>query len=243
MQDLSWLTARPIAHRGLHDLNRERWENTLAAFAAAVERGYAIECDVHPSADGVPVVFHDDELKRLTGREGKVWQHSAAELSTLRIGGTQERIPTLTQVLDRIAGRAPIVIELKGAAGHDAALVQNVLDCLSTYRGEAALMSFAHWIIRDLGRHAGNLPIGLTAGGLGAVDMEAHFSMLAHGISFTSYAVNDLPNPFVTFMRERLSMPVITWTVRDQAGVENTLRYADQMTFEGFSPQGPAPIL
>ena len=72
MSDLSWLTARPIAHRGYHDMNRQRWENTLSAFDAAIERGFAIECDVHLSKDEVPVVFHDLDLKRLTGEDGHV---------------------------------------------------------------------------------------------------------------------------------------------------------------------------
>ncbi len=79
MTDLNWLTARPIAHRGYHDLNRLRWENTLRAFDAAAERNFAIECDVHLSADGVPMVFHDDQLERLTGHEGWINQKTAAE--------------------------------------------------------------------------------------------------------------------------------------------------------------------
>ena len=83
MTDLSWLTARPVAHRGFHDMNKTRWENTLSAFTAAAERGYAIECDVHLSSDGVPVIIHDDDLKRLTGEDGFVWQRSAAELTAL----------------------------------------------------------------------------------------------------------------------------------------------------------------
>lgn len=58
------LTARPVAHRGFHDMNKTRWENTLSAFAAAAERGYAIECDVHLSSDRVPVIIHDGDLKR-----------------------------------------------------------------------------------------------------------------------------------------------------------------------------------
>lgn len=236
MQDTAWLTSRPIAHRGLHDMNRQRWENTLSAFAAAVERGYAIECDVHRAADGVPVVFHDEELKRLTGREGRVWQHTAAELTGLSVGGTGDHIPSLSEVLALVDGRVPVIVELKGVAGHDQGLAERVLDCLADYPGETALMSFDHWILRDLGRLGGNLPIGLTAHGRSMADMEAHFSMLAHGISFASYCVDDLPNPFVSFLRERLSMPVITWTVRNEAGVERTFRYADQMTFEGFSP-------
>lgn len=238
MDDLSWLTARPIAHRGLHDMNGRRWENTLAAFQAAAERGFAVECDVHLSADRVPVVFHDETLTRLTGEDGKVWQRTAAELTSLNVGETPERVPTLAEALETIAGRVPVVIELKGVAGHDSGLVDQVLECLSAYPGHAALMSLDHWIVRELGRSAGDIPVGLTAGGRSLAEMEAHFSMLAHGISFASYCVDDLPNPFVSFLRERLSLPVVTWTVRDRAGEERTLRYADQMTFEGFEPQG-----
>src|SRR5690606_1314554 len=100
MSDLAWLTARPIAHRGLHDLNRTRWENTRAAFQAAIDHGFAIECDVHLTADRVPVVFHDSDLSRLTGCQGQVWQHTAAELAEFVIGGTEERISSLVKVLD-----------------------------------------------------------------------------------------------------------------------------------------------
>src|SRR4029079_19525304 len=87
---LRWLTARPIAHRGYHDLRRGRPENTLAAFDAAIEARYAIECDLHISADGVPVVFHDDTLERLTGISGHVRDLTAAELRELRVAGTEE---------------------------------------------------------------------------------------------------------------------------------------------------------
>ena len=78
---------------------------------------------------------------------------------------------------------------------------------------------------------------GLTAWGTATQEIEAHFSMLAHGIDFVSYAVDHLPNPFVTFVRDRLGMPVISWTVRDEAAVELTFAHADQMTFEGFEPE------
>lgn len=236
MQDLSWLTERPIAHRGLHDMNATRWENTLAALTSAANRGFAIECDVHLTADRVPVLFHDETLDRLTGTDGRVWQRSAAELTKLHVGETADVIPTLAQALEAINGRVPLILELKGVAGHDIGLVDSVLSCLSGYLGQVALMSFNHWIIRELGKSAGPIPVGLTAEGRSASDMESHFSMLAHGISFTSYCVEDLPNPFVTFLRERLSMPVLTWTVRNQADVERSFRYADQMTFEGFDP-------
>ncbi len=237
MSDIAWIKDVPIAHRGMHDLNKSRWENTLSAFAAAVDKGYAIECDVHLSADGVPVVFHDDELKRLTGTEGFIWQRTAAELQALRIGGTSDTVPTLAAMLDLVAGRVPLVIELKGIPGRDSGLVAKVASALRRYQGRAAIMSFDHWLVRDFARDAAGIPAGLTAWGDKDHMFEAHFSMLGSGISFVSYDVAGLPNPFVGFVRERLGMPVITWTVRDERAVERTFRYADQMTFEGFEPE------
>lgn len=236
MNDLSWLTARPIAHRGLHDLNKNCWENTLSAFARAAEHGYAIECDVHLSSDGEVVVFHDDTLKRLTGTDGYIWQRTAAEMAALRIGGTADHAPTLGELLDLVDGRVPLVIELKGIPGRDDGLVAKVAAALRGYKGKAAIMSFDHWLIRDFSRHAPGIPSGLTAWGDQEHELEAHFSMLAHGISFVSFSVAHLPNRFISFVREKLAMPVITWTVRDQAAVDKTFAHADQMTFEGFAP-------
>lgn len=236
MADLSWLTARPIAHRGLHDLNQTCWENTLAAFAAAIHHGYAIECDVHLAADRIPVVFHDDDLSRLTGHKGHVWQRTSGHLADLHIGGTSERIASLAAVLELVRGRVPLVIELKGIPGQDSGLVAETLSCLISYSGPVALMSFDHHLIRDLARLAPKIPYGLTAEGSSRASQEKHFSMLAYGLSFISYRVNDLPNTFTTFTREKLLMPVISWVVRDGAAVKITERYADQMTFEGFMP-------
>lgn len=234
MADISWLTRRPIAHRGYHDLNRSRWENTLSAFDAAIERDYAIECDVHLSADGVPVVFHDSVLNRLAGRDGFVHEMTAAELNQLKVGGTDDHIPTLAEMLARVRGRVPLVIELKGVEGKDTGLVAAVAQTLEGYRGEAAIMSFDHWLVRRFADDAPGIPAGLTAEKRTIPALEAHFSMLAHPISFVSFGVSDLPNPFVSFVREKLAMPVITWTVRNEEARAATFAHADQMTFEGF---------
>ena len=93
MKKISWLTKRPIAHRGLHDMNKKVWENTLSAFRRAVDKNFAIECDVHLSSDRVPVVIHDGDLKRLTGTDGFVWQRTAAEMAALKVGGTKDHVP------------------------------------------------------------------------------------------------------------------------------------------------------
>jgi glycerophosphoryl diester phosphodiesterase len=236
MSTISWLTRHPIAHRGFHDLNRSRWENTLSAFGAAVERGYAIECDVHLTLDGEVVVFHDNDLMRLTGTEGFVWQRTAAEFGALRVGGTADHVPTLAELLALVRGRVPLIIELKGIPGKDDGLVAKVAEALKSYSGKVAIMSFDHWLIRRFPIEAPGIPAGLTAWGDRQHEIEAHFSMLAHGISFVSYSVVHLPNPFTSFVRDRLKMPVITWTVRDQPMVDKTFAEADQMTFEGFEP-------
>jgi len=236
MTDISWLTARPIAHRGYHDMNKARWENTLPAFAAAAERNFAIECDVHLTSDGVPVVFHDSDLQRLTGQQGNIFERTAEEMTRLSVGGTQDRVPTLAAMLELVAGRVPLVIELKGIEGKDDGLVAKVAAALAAYPGKAAIMSFDHWLIRCFAAEAPGIPGGLTAHGRTPADLEAHFSMLAHGISFTSFQVKELPNPFTETLRRKLGMPVITWTVRDDEGRGLTAAHADQMTFEGFDP-------
>lgn len=240
MPDISWLTARPIAHRGQHDMNREIWENTLSAFKRAAKNNYAIECDVHLSADHQPIVFHDDTLSRLTGADGYIWQRTAKEMAALRIGGTKDHAPTLVELLDTVDGKVPLVIEIKGIAGHDDGLVAAVGSLLKSYSGKAAIMSFDHWIIRQFPTGAPGIPAGLTALGTDNKDFEAHFSMLGHGIDFVSYANAHLPNPFIGYVRQRLKMPVITWTVRDEAAMRHTFEHGDQMTFEGFSPDDAA---
>lgn len=240
MASLNWLTKRPIAHRGLHDGNKKIWENTLAAFTGAISGNFAIECDIHMTRDGVPLVFHDSPLERLTGEKGFVRERTAKEMAALRIGGTTEAPPTLEAMLALVKGKVPLVIELKGDEGHDGDMVRKVAKALSTYRGRAAIMSFDHHLIRQFAKDAPGIPGGLTAEGIKDADIEAHFSMLAHGISFVSYNVHHLPNQFITLVRHKLKMPVITWTVRTPDQLAKTYAEADQATFELMNPDGAA---
>ncbi len=240
MSSLAWMTKRPIAHRGLHDGNKKVWENTLAAYSRAMDANYAIECDLHLTKDGVPVLFHDSELKRLTGEAGHVRERTARQMTALSIGGTDEKVVTLDQMLTHVAGKVPLVIELKGDVGYDDGLVAAVAKRLANYRGHAAIMSFDHHLIREFAKRAPDVPGGLTAEGLKDADIEAHFSMLAHGISFVSYNVHHLPNRFISLVRQELHMPVITWTVRDAQMLAHTYAHADQATFELFNPEKTA---
>jgi glycerophosphoryl diester phosphodiesterase len=242
MSTLPWLTERPIAHRGFHDMNHAIWENTLAAFSRAADAGFAIECDVHIVADGNIVVFHDDTLDRLCGISGDVRDRTSAELGLLTIGGTAERIPTLKQMLKLVDGRVPLVIELKGRQGEDDGFAETVLDDLEGYKGHVALMSFDPWVLKALKVAGSPYPLGLTAEGDQPERFFAHDEAMQLGLDFISYHYGHLPNPFITAQR-KLGIPVITWTVRDEAARRHTFEQADQMTFEGFDPrESPALV-
>ncbi|QFY60009.1 glycerophosphodiester phosphodiesterase [Rhizobium grahamii] len=236
MTSAAWLKEQPVAHRGYHDLNKDVWENTLSAFSRAIEAGFAIECDLHYASDGVPVVFHDEDLERLCNLKGDIRDRTSRELGLISIGGTSDKIPTLRQLLDLVKGRVPLVIELKGREADDEGFAEAVLEVLEGYEGKVALMSFDHWLLGDLKALNAPYPLGLTAGGIVPEDFENHEKAMALGLDFISYFYGDLPNPFISAQREK-GIVVITWTVVDEQGRKQTFENADQMTFEGFDPR------
>ena len=236
MQKFNWLTERPIAHRGYHDLNRTVWENTLSAFARAADAGFAIECDLQYAADAIPVVFHDDDLKRLCGIEGDVRARTAGELGLLPIGGTADRVLTLRQLLHLVKGRVPLVLELKGRKGDDEGFAMAVLDAIEDYEGPVALMSFDQWLLKDLKEIGTSRPVGLTAEGARPENFAVHEAAMQLGLDFISYYYGHLPNDFISQQRD-LGKQIITWTVRDDEARTITALNADQMTFEGFDPR------
>ena len=237
MRPPPWLTARPIAHRGLHDRAAGRPENSLAAFEAACEHAYAIECDLQPAEDGTAMVFHDAELKRLTGEPGLVTQRSAVALGALKLHGTNESVPRLRDMLDLVADRVPIVLELKGPQDDPAAFARSIGQTIADYPGRLALMSFDHALVREFRRVAPDRPRGLTA--MGGEECFAQHSAICDeaDLGFVSYEVNALPNRFVKRVRES-GGAAITWTVRTAEQIRLTREHADQMTFEGFLPDG-----
>src|SRR5579871_3916588 len=137
-----WLTARPVAHRGLHDISRGIVENMPAAAQAAIAGNFAIECDIQLTADGEAMVHHDDELGRLTEGSGALLTKTAAELNAVRFKNTAERMMALADLCDLVAGRVPLVIEVKSHFDGDRKLVRRMAEVLSSYSGPAVGMSF-----------------------------------------------------------------------------------------------------
>lgn len=235
-QRLRWLTARPIAHRGYHDLSSGRPENSLAAFEAAIAAHYAIECDVHPTADGVPVVFHDLKLKRLTGDPRSIRNVAASELGSLRLAGTPEWIPTLDELLALVEGRVPLFIELKHRAGRDGTLTWDVVERLRHYAGPAAVMSFSATQLAEVRTANAQLPRGLVARGRIGRAIRNLRTALRLNVDFVSYRAGDLPSLAPLITHRLYAIPLICWTVRSPKEMERARRWTDQVTFEGFAP-------
>jgi glycerophosphoryl diester phosphodiesterase len=244
MADLDWLIARPLAHRGLHDDGKGIIENTISAFTAAIAGRYGIECDLQISGDGEAMVYHDDALGRLTERSGRLDAMTAAELKRVEFKGTADRMITLGELCDFVAGRATLLIELKSPRTGDRRLAARAAEVLSGYGGNAAVMSFEPRQVADLRRIAPRLPRGMavrkhTWREVSAAPkraLAALASALASRPQFLAYAVRDLPALLPTVTHNLLAMPLLAWTVRSEDERQRAARYSDQMIFEGFRP-------
>lgn len=254
MPDLPGVFLRiPIAHRGLHDRGRGIVENSRAAARAAMEAGYAIECDIQRAACGEAMVFHDDALPRLTAAPGLVADYPAEALGRILLNGTEEPIPTLPEFLSVVAGRVPLLVEVKdqtGVLGADVGpLETRVAECLAAYQGPVAVMSFNPHSVAVMSELAPDLPRGLTSGAFSDGEWalpdyrRAELANLSDadrtGASFISHDHRDLDNAAVTRLK-RAGIPVLTWTIRNPEQEAAARRIADNITFEGYSPATPS---
>jgi glycerophosphoryl diester phosphodiesterase len=248
MPGLDWLTAQPIAHRGLHNAAAGVIENTASAFDAAIASHYGIETDLQISADGEAMVHHDDALGRLTDGSGRLADMQASDIQAVRFKTGQDRILTLGQLCQRVAGRATLVLELKSRLDGDLRLVRRCADVLAGYAGPVAVMSFDPAMIEAVRKIAPGLPRGIVA--------EHHYdhgewdrlprsekrrmAHLLHAIRtrphFVAYAVKDLPATAPLVARWVFGLKLLTWTVRNEQARRRAARWADQMIFEGMRP-------
>ena len=158
-----WLTAWEYAHRGLHHEGVP--ENSLAGAEGAIAAGMGIECDIQRSRDDHPMVFHDWELERLTGKEGETEHWTAEALEVLSLLGTDQRPVRLATFLEKVAGRAALLIEIKSLPGYDVEWTcASVAWLLDTYSGAVAVMSFDPRVPRWFMENAPQVMRGLLMG-------------------------------------------------------------------------------
>lgn len=244
----------PIAHRAYHDRAAGRPENSRGAIRAAVEAGYGIEIDLQLSKDGVPMVFHDETLERLTAREGWLCDLTEAELSTVLLKDCDEGIPTLTEVLDIVAGQVPLLIELKDQtlrmAKTDARLEAATADALASYHGPVAVMSFNPHCIAHMARLAPDVPRGLTTSAYDPADWAPippdtcdqlrpipDYDRVA--ASFISHEAADLSRPRIAELAAQ-GAAILCWTIRSAETEAAARRIAQNITFEGYPAAHPA---
>ena len=246
---LGWLVSRPIAHRGLHDSKAGRVENSMSAFEAAIEAGYAIECDVQVSRDGKAFVFHDFDLERLTGTRGRVDALDGADLSRLLlVGGGGDTLQPLDAVVEAIDGRTPLIVELKSRFDGDMRLADHVARTVTRMPRSVAIKSFDGTLITYLRNRLEEVPRGFVGmrnyGGadfaLLSDEQKAAFADFRdHAImrpDFLSWKLVDLPHGAERLRALLPEAPLMTWTVRSESDRDAALAYADQIVFEGFLP-------
>ena len=230
---VAFLSGQPFAHRGLH--GQGRVENSRAAFRAAIEAGHGIECDVQPSCDGEVFVFHDHTLDRLTDVAGAVAGMPARALDAIMLRGTAETLPRLSEILALVAGRAPLLIEVKTKARRVEPSCVAVRRALDGYRGPVAVMSFNPEVSRWFARHAPGIVRGLVVTEEGKRGfrgrIERHWSLWRAWPDFLAYDIRDLPSRFAAAQRSR-GIPVLSWTVRTLAQEETARAHADQIIHE-----------
>jgi glycerophosphoryl diester phosphodiesterase len=236
----TWLVQTLVAHRGLH--NERIPENSLAAFQNAVDKGYNIELDVQLIADGTVVVFHDETLTRMTGKDGALKSLTKADLKTLTLKNSQEKIPTFEEVLNLVAGKTPIIIEIKNK-GKVGELEQKVIDLLQNYQGKYAIASFNPKVLAYFKARAPYVLRGQLSGSFKWTKMNFIKKWLLKSMwfakkdelaDFIMYEAGALPSPYIHKLGR---LPVLTWTVRTQQEYQRVMRYADNIIFEGFVPK------
>ncbi len=236
------LGGAPFAHRGLHDASRGVPENSLAAMRAAVDAGFGIELDVRRGPDETVIVFHDVDLSRLA--DEKVGAHER-DPRTVRLLGTGEHIPTLGEVLDLVAGRVPVLVELKGDGPKRDGLEEAVHAVLADYDGPFTVMSFAPAIVTWFAEHEPDWWRGQLSAGRAedphlwgdtpeaAAGAWRNWSSRPH---YLSHYQADLP--FAPLQAARAEgLPVLTWTVRSARRWAAIAGEVDNIIFEGFDPR------
>lgn len=244
----------PLAHRAYHDVTAGRPENSIEAIRAAIDLGYGIEVDLQMSGDGQVMVFHDYVLERLTDQTGAVAQRTAAELGSFTLIGGDAGIPTLTEVLAVVAGRVPLLLEIKdqdGVLGTNVGpMEQAIAACLVGYHGPVAVMSFNPHSVLKMAQYAPDVLRGLATGTFDAnrwsqvpEATRARLRLIpdyeASGAIFISHSVLILDHPRVTELKAA-GTPILCWVTTSQEAEDVAREIADNITFEGYPATIPA---
>ena len=240
---ISWIKETPIAHRGLH--TKDIPENSLSAFENALKNNYAIELDVQFTKDKEVVVFHDENLKRITNDTRNIEDVNYDELKNLRLGNTNEIIPTLEEVLELVDSKVAILIEIKDCKDY-IELSEKTYEILKGYEGNYAIQSFNPFILEWYKNNASEVIRGQLSGtfteGSESLNSFEKFVLKNMLLNFKSkpnyigYELEGIPKSKLESLRKK-GVPIIVWTVKNKEDMEKAYKYSDNITFENFLPK------
>lgn len=232
------------AHRGLH--NSGKPENSMAAFRAALEGGYGIELDVHLMKDGNLAVIHDSSLKRTAGADVKIEDLTLADLENYRLGGTDEKIPLFSQVLELFEGKAPLIVELKTAGDNHAALSDAACKMLDSYNCTYCIESFDPRCIIWLRKHRPQIVRGQLSENwlkpksklpwILKLVMTCHISNIATRPDFIAYNYKHRKAFGTDICRKLWGVQGVSWTIRTKEDFDIAVREGWIPIFENFVP-------
>lgn len=243
MKDLTWIKNDYIAHRGYHSLDKSIPENTLLAFKKALDYGYSIECDVNVTKDGQVVVFHDINLKRLCGVDINLSDVTYEDIKNFRILKTNEHIPLLTDLLELVKGKVPLLIELK-PKGDSKRLCQSFMKVMGQYNGVYAIHSFSPSIVYWFKKNHPQIIRGqITEYFKNDSQMHPFIKLLMKSMffnhftkpDFVNYGIKDLPNKYASKAYEK-GLCVISYCARNELEYHMVKNHYDNAVFEFFRP-------
>ncbi len=234
---VEFLGKQAYAHRGLH--GGPVLENSPSAFRGAMAQGLGIELDVQAARGAEPFVFHDERLDRLTNETGLLKDRIGRELETIALKGMDETIPRLSEILALVAGKVPILIEVKTLSRSVGGFCLAIRRALEGYQGPVAIMSFNPEVGRWFYEHSPRVVRGLVITQEGENSLWKrlkgrtirHLCLWRAKPGFLAYDIRDLPASFPAQQRAR-GLKILTWTVRTSAQEELALRHADEIIFE-----------
>ena len=240
--------AQRFAHRGYHD-KPQIPENSLPAFRRAIEHGWGAELDVHLLKDGTLAVFHDSDLSRCAGVQGRIEDLTLPELKTLRLEGTDEQIPLFDEVLSLFENAAPLIIELKSANGNHHALSKAVCERLNSYRGKFCIESFDPFCVLDVKRLRPEICRGQLSmnfckdpSGLSFFERVIAGNMLLNFLTrpdFIAYKFEDRKGLAPTLCKNLWGIQPVSWTLRKKEDLLTAEREGAISIFERFDPNEP----
>lgn len=238
MKDLKFLKETIIAHRGVHN-EKDIIENSLEAFKEAVNKNYIIELDVHFLKDGEVVVFHDDNIERMTGINKDLKDCTYDEIRNIKLLNKNTYIPKFSDVLKLVDGKVPILIELKND-NKVGLLESSLVQILKKYNGKYAVQSFNPLSIMWFKNNYPNIIRGQLVckfknkkmDNIKKFILKTMFFNIITNPDFISHSVDDLSYKEVNKIKKNKF--ILGWTVRNKERYDELIKYYDNLICEKF---------